>query len=138
MYSIKIRWCWCIHRSVIIAANGNGYMTKWLMGLVGAVLLFGLTSFINNIMSRLHELESKVSELSVVDAIAKESLRQLEELARFAKVDQIERAVKFNDITNKLTVVDSKLGIVTTRLDNYFGGGSGWGSGKQHSEERIP
>jgi hypothetical protein len=86
----------------------------WILGIVGAVLSLGIFSTINTI----DRLATRINALEISLSVNMEHIKQMESLAIATRNEQIERTLKFGDIANRISVVETSAKILELRIEN--------------------
>lgn len=97
------------------AAGGiNGRFIMWLLGIVGAILLFAGTLVSNTIVS----LGTRLSLLERQQASMEQKLSQIDELINLTRKEQIDRTMRFADFGSKIVSIETEQRWIKDRIDS--------------------
>jgi len=99
-----------------VSENGNGMMSvKWVYGLIAAVFGIVFTVMVNGFSGHVAELDRRVASTERSIAGIEVMIRQVEDLLKITRAEQVDRTIRFADITGKINGIDNKLLLLEDR-----------------------
>lgn len=94
--------------------EGSGPI-KWIYGLVALGFGIFLTLILNSFAGKIEDLDAarRQAEQNIVGL--KEIVKQVDELVRMTRAEQVDRTFKLADMGNKIALVDNKLTLLDDR-----------------------
>ena len=97
------------------SSNSNGLnarMIWWILGIFGALLLVAATV----LFSKLDRLDARMGLAEISLTRMQEQMRQVDELTKMTRSEQVERTQRFGDLSNRISLMEQVLSTPRQRV----------------------